>query len=1146
MNPKIYLPVDLSGLAPSNLITNEIHTVQECNFKDYYIIVPKFFPFYEDNIHVELLYQNTTIPLRKNEDYDLVIPNYALAKEAGKPIYSAISLHNHTLDGKLVISYQSYGGNICADRVTVLKFLADKVYNLREVNWNQIVDKPAVFPPSRHFNYFNDIYGQDIHVSMLQEIIDAIQSRGSFINTLVTNLLNTTNPEDVLDDLLLNRNTPIMTGHLVVVNDISNPNYIAPYSSFISMLTTLQNSINTIIASLSLKINNSNDTFIGDLTLYRHPVDNNEAATYEYTVNTLSSGTNSGYIPGDIMAFTDPSVASSLGFINANGSKLPISSYPQLYNKIGHSFDQTGHLIVSDPTTNQYLITSNCNEIDFEDRSYEAIIDKIVFPSNYLPESGTYVSDFFITKNKIYFFMTLQNQIDYTNQVFIFMAPINPNGSIGTFTSQPPISGIELLDSIDSTYSVNFDYSKKPLLYSANSIYFYRIINGPQSDQCYFRLLRFSIDTNGFIISINVVNNILIENLASETYPIVSFGSLSTNKKLYLYVTTSKINGYYNYMSETIEYNIDENGYVNDGKIYPSEFSILDIDKSPLIVGLKNKVYRFDIFSIYNITTSTYSNYIEIYTADILDDGSVGKYTFYRKDNLNVQNGATGIYKYFSNFNNIYIYAINAENMLYKYPINIDETLGSLSIIYDDGLTYPRTTSIANTIYTNNSLYLIDSSYYALVNYPPIYNTTAAITLSTTYMIKIPINYGTNDYSPYYESNLSFNIDDYAFGTPWMHQYKFNNEDNTTTINQPTLVYRGSDHPTQYSYTEYRAISEPIVTKNRIHIFVEDFHLSFNNYHENIKLISYTIDTNGDIIGQIVRDVPILRYHRTISSVLVKNKLYIFPSETSFPGSPGYSYCSNIYVVDIDSNGNIQDIRLYDKQKPSDFNREFVRYCAIGNKIYAIGGSLPNQPTYTPNIFYANFDKDGELSEFNQCPYSLPNGVDIASIAITKTKLYVFNRFSQDVYVSSINEDYTLNEFTTLTSFLNYIPFGPMITTKNAIYYLNENFDDYEYNITKISIDSNDDITLNSSVVSIPYTLQLPNYYSVFAAVYNRLYVFPATSTLEIYKMNFNGGLNDYVVDFTIPYVDDPDYFRIPNLNDKIDPDDQVNYYIKT
>lgn len=1144
MNPKIYLPVDLSGLAPSNLITNEIHTVQECNFKDYYIIVPNFFPFYEDNIHVELLYQNTTIPLRKNEDYDLVIPNYALAKEAGKPIYSAISLHNHTLDGKLIISYQSYGGNICADRVAVLKFLADKVYNLREVSWSQIVDKPAVFPPSRHFNYFDDIYGQDMHVFMLQEIIDAIQSRGSFINTLVTNLLNTTNPEDVLDDLLLNRYSPTMTGHLVVVNDISNPNYIAPYSSFISMLTTLQNAINTIIASLTLKINSADDTFTGELTLYRHPVDNNEAATYQYTFDTLGTGSNSGYAPGEVMAFTDSTVASSLGFIRANGAKLPISLYPSLYNAIGHSFDQTGHVAVGNPTANQYLITQNCAEIDFENRSYEATIDKITFPSNYLPQSGAYVSDFFITVNKIYFLITLQNQTDYSNKTFLFMAPIDSSGIVGTFTAQSDITGSELLNDIDNVNGTNYDYSKKPILYSNNSIYFYRIVDGPQPDQCYVRLLKFSIDNNGFITSVNIADDTLIDNLAYQNGSISSFGFLTTNKKIYLYLSIYNVS--YTYSSTTVEYNIDEFGNVGGSKTYPSDFVSYDFDKSPLIIGLKNYVYRLDIGSVYNYTTSSYINNIEIYRADILDDGSVGKFTFYRRDNLNAVSLSTGIYNYFCNSNNIYFYTIGSENTLFKYPILSDESLGSFSVIYDNSQTYTNTTTIYNTFYTKNNLYLVDNSYYNFVTYPPVFNTTASSTYSTTYMIRIPVDHGTNDYSPYYQSNLSFNIDDYAFGTPWMHQYKFNNEDNTTIINMPVKVYDATDSPTLYNGNYYDSISEPFVTKNRLHIFVNDYSVPSTNSFENIRLISYTVDVNGEIIGQIVRDVPILRYHVKISTVIIKDKIYIFPSETIFPGSLGYNYCSNIYVADIDTYGNIQDIRLYTVQKPNNFNREFVRYCSIGNKIYAIGGTIPDQPTYTDAIFYANFDKDGELSEFNQCPYSLPNGVDIAPIAITKTKLYVFDRFNQDVYVSSINEDYTLNEFTTITSFLNYNPTGLMITTKNAIYYLNENFDDNEYNITKISIDSNDDITLNSSVVSIPYTLPLPNYYGTFAAVYNRLYVFSSFGTLQIYKMNFNGGRNDYVVDFTIPYVDDPDYFRIPNLNDKIDPDDQVNYYIKT
>ena len=40
--PNVTYPLDLTGVAPTNLIENELHTVSESHYRDYFFIVPNF------------------------------------------------------------------------------------------------------------------------------------------------------------------------------------------------------------------------------------------------------------------------------------------------------------------------------------------------------------------------------------------------------------------------------------------------------------------------------------------------------------------------------------------------------------------------------------------------------------------------------------------------------------------------------------------------------------------------------------------------------------------------------------------------------------------------------------------------------------------------------------------------------------------------------------------------------------------------------------------------------------------------------------------------------------------------------------------------------------------------------------------------
>ena len=175
--PTASYPVDLSGVAPSNYIQNELHTVNEANFRDYYFIVPLFAPFYIDNFSITLKVNNVQRTLQEDIDFSFALPYIAGTRSTGKAMYGAITLNNIEMNGILSINYQTVGGDIVCDQVYVLSYLVSKAYNPRIIAWDNISNKPDYFPVTPHYQDFDQYYGQEELVNALGQIRDAIANK---------------------------------------------------------------------------------------------------------------------------------------------------------------------------------------------------------------------------------------------------------------------------------------------------------------------------------------------------------------------------------------------------------------------------------------------------------------------------------------------------------------------------------------------------------------------------------------------------------------------------------------------------------------------------------------------------------------------------------------------------------------------------------------------------------------------------------------------------------------------------------------------------------------------------------------------------------------------------------------------------------
>ena len=174
MNTASY-PFDTTGLAPSNLVQNELHTLTEVNSAPYRILIPSFAPFYLHNLLVEHIgTTGTPTPLTEGVDYYCVLPYMAASRSVGKSLYGGLAFISDLVQGTIRLKYQTLGGSWCADKNYVYEQLLSAHYNRRTTWWDTLTNVQETFPPTDHDHNAEDIEGHTELLAKLDEIRTAI------------------------------------------------------------------------------------------------------------------------------------------------------------------------------------------------------------------------------------------------------------------------------------------------------------------------------------------------------------------------------------------------------------------------------------------------------------------------------------------------------------------------------------------------------------------------------------------------------------------------------------------------------------------------------------------------------------------------------------------------------------------------------------------------------------------------------------------------------------------------------------------------------------------------------------------------------------------------------------------------------------
>lgn len=287
-------PLDLSGVAPSNLVKNELHTVSSAQYNDHHIIVPNFAPFYVDNFKAVLRLNGTERVLVEDVDWSFTLSYVTGTRTTGKNMYGAITIHNLDINGIIELEYQTIGGDQICDRMYVLTYLADKAYNPRTTIWDIITNVPNALPPTPHYQDYDTFYGQEAVVTKLGEIRDAILENSSLTTEQIRTFLVQLNSISFSNFVL--RSGSSMEGPLFLRGDpvedkeaatkdyvdrttVSNSELASTLSSY-----TPTTALNTLLEN---RLPKTGGTMTGPLILNAPPTQDMQAANKAYVDNRI-------------------------------------------------------------------------------------------------------------------------------------------------------------------------------------------------------------------------------------------------------------------------------------------------------------------------------------------------------------------------------------------------------------------------------------------------------------------------------------------------------------------------------------------------------------------------------------------------------------------------------------------------------------------------------------------------------------------------------------------------------------------------------------------------------------------------------------------------------------------------------------------
>ena len=173
-------PEDPTGQAASNKVVDEYHTLTPPSDPlDFHFIIPDATPFFLDSVILTHVQSGRTlvrgIDWAPGQRFDSA--SFELKNVRGG-VYASILFFDRTLNGQVRLDeYQTLGGGWTLNENKILEILSAREYDPRTLTYEEVSEKPTVFPPIEHNHSTDDLVGMGEVVAAQLAIAEAIRSK---------------------------------------------------------------------------------------------------------------------------------------------------------------------------------------------------------------------------------------------------------------------------------------------------------------------------------------------------------------------------------------------------------------------------------------------------------------------------------------------------------------------------------------------------------------------------------------------------------------------------------------------------------------------------------------------------------------------------------------------------------------------------------------------------------------------------------------------------------------------------------------------------------------------------------------------------------------------------------------------------------
>ena len=180
MSTAIVLPYDPEGTNPENRRENEQHVVSPpAAITDMSVIIPRLAPFHAASMVVSIGTAENRQPLTAGVDYQFVYRHHSATKATGMDVYGGILFTNRAFNGNVWLDYQSIGGVLTLDDLTIVERFSRSIHNVMWASWEQFTGLPSAWPVADHPVDGAMLYNLDMVGNAIVRVAAAIEAKNS-------------------------------------------------------------------------------------------------------------------------------------------------------------------------------------------------------------------------------------------------------------------------------------------------------------------------------------------------------------------------------------------------------------------------------------------------------------------------------------------------------------------------------------------------------------------------------------------------------------------------------------------------------------------------------------------------------------------------------------------------------------------------------------------------------------------------------------------------------------------------------------------------------------------------------------------------------------------------------------------------------